>query len=44
LGVYARDAAAVNEIASGSQHSTISAISHRMAFSLSVSISMSSAT
>jgi hypothetical protein len=44
LGVYARDAAAVSEIASGSQHSTIRAISHRIAFSLSVSIPRSSAT
>jgi hypothetical protein len=43
--VYRRaDAAAVNEIASGSQHSTMSAISHRIARSLSVSAPRSSAT
>jgi hypothetical protein len=43
--VYRRaDAAAVNEIASGSQHSTMSAISHRIARSLSVSAPISSAT
>jgi hypothetical protein len=38
------EAAAVNAIASGSQHNTIKAISHRIAFSLSVAAPMSSAT
>ena len=38
------EAAAVNAMASGSQHRTISAISHRMARSLSVSEAISSAT
>src|SRR5258708_25753791 len=37
-------AAAVNAMASGSQHRTIRAISHRIAFSLSVSAPSSSAT
>jgi hypothetical protein len=38
------EAAAVRAIANGSQHSTMSAISHRIARSLSVSAPMSSAT
>jgi hypothetical protein len=38
------EAAAVNAMASGSQVSTISAISHRMARSLSVSAPINSAT
>jgi hypothetical protein len=38
------EAAAVNAMASGSQHRTMSAISRRIAFSLSVSAPMSSAT
>jgi len=42
---YRRDeAAAVNAMASGSQHSTISAISHRIARSLSASAPINSAT
>jgi len=43
-GCRRADAAAVRAIASGSQHSTIKAISHRIARSLSVSAPMSSAT
>ena len=42
--VFRAEAAAVNAIASGSQHSTMRAISHRMARSLSVSVPISSAT
>jgi hypothetical protein len=43
--VYRRaDAVAVNAIASGSQHKTISATSHRIARSLSVPVPISSAT
>jgi hypothetical protein len=38
------EAAAVNAITSGSQHRTMSAMSHRIARSESVSVPMSSAT
>jgi len=38
------EAAAVNAMASGSQHSTMRAISHLMARSLSVSVPINSAT
>jgi len=42
-GYRQADAAAISAIASGSQHRTLSAISHRIARSLSVSAPMSSA-